>query len=497
MNPLRQLAGQTAIYGLGTIVPRLLNYLLLTPFYTRVFLTGEYGVITELYAYVAFLMVLLTYGMETAYFRYAERESDKEKVYSTSLVSLLTTTTAFIIFVLIFTQPIARWIRYPSNQEYIIYFAFIVAIDAFTAIPLARLRQQQKALRFAFIRIISVLVNIGLNVFFLYVCPRVFAHHPESVIRWIYSAEIGVGYAFISNLIASATTLLLLSPEIFRIRYRFDPGLLRQMVTYAFPLLIVGLAGMVNEVSDKILLKYLVVPPPGTEDPGQYAMRQVGIYGANFKMAVLMTLFIQMFRFAAEPFFFAQAKNENPQKIYADVMKYFVVFCLLIFLAVTLYIDIFQYFIGKDFREGLHIVPIILMANLLLGVFYNQSIWYKLNNLTRYGAYIAVMGAVITLVANLVMVPRIGYEGSAWGHFLCYISMVLVSYFFGQKFYPIPYDLKTIALYMSVALGLYVTSLFLPALSVYWKALAHTGLIIIFLAVVAVREKPPFIRRFI
>lgn len=475
---------------MGTIVPRVLNYLLLTPFYTRVFITGEYGVITELYAYVAFLMVLLTYGMETAFFRYAESEADKEKVYRTSLTSLLFTTLLFLMVAILFAQPIASLIKYPSHKEYILYFALIVGIDAFTAIPFARLRQQQQAARFTMIRIVNVLVNIGLNVFFLYMCPRILQHHPDSIVRVIYSPGVGVGYAFISNLIASGTTLLLLLPELIRFRIRFDPVLLRQLLAYALPLLVVGLAGMVNEVSDKILLKYLVVPPPGTPDPDTYAMGQVGIYGANFKLAVLMTLFIQMFRFAAEPFFFAQAKKENPQKIYADVMKYFVIFCLLIFLAVTLYMNLFQYLIGKDFREGLHIVPIILIANLLLGVFYNQSIWYKLTNLTRYGAYIALMGAVITVIVNVVLVPRIGYVGSALGHLACYSGMVIVSYFIGQKHYPVPYDIRTMAFYFILAMALFGISLLLPGLSLFIKTAVHTGLFLVFALLVLIREKP-------
>jgi O-antigen/teichoic acid export membrane protein len=262
------------------------------------------------------------------------------------------------------------------------------------------------------------------------------------------------------------------------------------LLAYALPLLIVGLAGMVNEVSDKILLKYLVVPPQGTLDPGAYAMGQVGIYGANFKLAVLMTLFIQMFRFAAEPFFFAQAKKENPQQIYADVMKYFVIFCLLIFLAVILYLDLFKYLIGKDFREGLHIVPIVLIANLLLGVFYNQSIWYKLTNLTRYGAYIAIMGAVITVIINVLLVPRLGYVGSALGHLACYTGMVLVSYFLGQKYYPVPYDLRTLGFYFFAAMALFGVSLLLPTSSLLLKTLMHTGLFLVFIFLVVVREKP-------
>ncbi len=481
---------------MGTIVPRLLNYLLLTPFYTRIFLKGEYGVITELYAYVAFLMVLLTYGMETAYFRYAEKEKDPEEVYTTSLISILFTTFLFLLAVMFFAQPIANLIRYPSNKEYIVYFAFIVALDAVTAIPFARLRKQQKAFRFAMIRIISVLVNIALNIFFLLVCPKILNAHPESAIRLIYSPGIGVGYAFISNLIGSAVTLLLLFPELFRIRLRLNYALLKQLLAYALPLLIVGLAGMVNEVSDKILLKYLVVPPPGTTDPAAYAMEQVGIYGANFKMAVLLTLFIQMFRYAAEPFFFAEAKKDNPQQVYADVMKYFVIFCLIIFLAVTLYMNVFQYFIGEDFRSGLSIVPIILMANLFLGVFYNQSVWYKLTNKTHYGAFIAIMGAIITVIANVILVPVIGYKGSAWGHFACYLGMIVVSHYLGQKYYPIPYHYIRIASYALFAVALFAVSIAFPVKELILRIALHTVYFIAFLALVLFRERKGLLRQF-
>ncbi|MCD4746845.1 MAG: oligosaccharide flippase family protein [Bacteroidales bacterium] len=485
MNPLKQLAGQTAVYGMGTIVPRMLNYLLLTPFYTRIFQLGQYGVVTELYAYVAFLMVLLTYGMETAFFRFAETEKNTARVYSTSLISLFTTSIFFIIVVLIFSQPIADLIQYSSNKEYVTYFALIVGIDAICAIPFARLRQQNKASRFAIIKIINVSVNIGFNFFFLWLCPILIANNPESFVNIIYSEDIGVGYAFISNLIATVITLILLIPDIYKIKLIIDRDLLKRMLKYAFPLLIVGLAGMINEVSDKVFLKYLL-PFPET------AMQQLGIYGANFKLAILMTLFIQMFRFAAEPFFFAQAKERNSKKVYADVMKYFVIFGLIIFLGVMLYIDIVKYFIGKEFREGLNIVPIVLLANLFLGIFFNLSIWYKLNNITRYGAYIALLGAFITVLLNVIFIPVIGYLGSALAHFACYFTMMVVSFFLGRKFFPINYNLKAIFGYFSLALTLYYISTLLHIESQTYHLLINTILMLIFLSIVFFIEKPNF-----
>ncbi|MBW6459971.1 MAG: oligosaccharide flippase family protein [Bacteroidales bacterium] len=493
MNPLKKLAGQTLVYGMGTIVPRLLNYFLLTPFYTRVFITGEYGVITELYAYVAFLLVLLTYGMETAFFRFAEKEPDTRKVFGTSVVSLFVTSSLFVLLVLLFNQPIADLIKYGDHKEYITWFAIIVALDAFTAIPFAYLRQRNKALRFSVIKIVNVLVNIGLNFFFLWLAPKMLANNPESWVRLIYDPTIGVGYAFIANLVASGITLLLLLPDLLRIRPSADTELLRRMLRYAFPLLIVGLAGMVNEVADKIIFKYLIIVPDGVPDPEAYAMGQLGIYGAAYKLSVLMTLFIQMFRYAAEPFFFAQVKEENAKKVYADVMKYFIIFGLFIFLGVTLFIDIVKYFIGPDYREGLFIVPIVLMANLLLGITFNLSIWYKLNDMTRYGAYIGLTGAAVTIIMNVLLVPKLSYLGAAIGHFSAYLVMVILSYIWGQKYYRIEYQLRRIGFYGLLAAGLFLVSYFMPFESKSISLAFNSLLFTIFLGIVVYKEKRDFV----
>jgi O-antigen/teichoic acid export membrane protein len=462
LNPLKKLAGQTAVYGMGTIVPRLLNYFLLTPFYTRIFMQGEYGVITELYAYMAFLLVLLTYGMETTFFRFAEKESDPKKVFSTSLFSLFITSSLFIVLVLLFAQPIATAIRYPDNKSYIILFSLIVAVDAFSAIPFVYLRQQNKPLRFSILRIVNVLVNVGLSFFFLWICPRVLHHNPDSWVGMVYDEKVGVGYAFISNLVASLVTFLMLMPEISKLRPRVDMPLLKRMLSYSFPLLIVGLAGMINEVSDKIIFKYLLIVPQGVEDADAYVMAQLGIYGASYKLAVLMTLFIQMFRFAAEPFFFSQAKEANAREVYADVMKYFTIFGLFIFLGVMFFLNVVKYFIGPDFWEGLYIVPLVLLANLLMGITFNLSMWYKLNDMTRFGAYIALIGATVTIVLNILLVPRYSYLGAAWGHFGTYFVMVIISYFWGQKFFRIEYPLRRIGFYFLFAIALFLISYFMP-----------------------------------
>jgi len=310
---------------MGTIVPRLLNYLLV-PIYTRLLFKEEYGVVTEMYAYIAFFFVLLMYGMETTFFRYAEREKKSHHVFNASLVSIFITSSLFFILVWIFIDPVSGLLKYTQHKEYVLMAAGIVAIDAFTAIQFAYLRQQKKPIRFSIIKIIAVGVNVGLNLYYIWFCDSVYKLDPESPWLLFYNPDYRVGYVFLSNLISSLLCIILLSPQLLKVRLKVNPGLLRKMYVYALPLLIVGITGMVNEVADKIIFKYLAPVPQGIADANKYIMGELGIYGANYKLAVLMTLFIQMFRYAAEPFFFAQAKEHNAKQIYADVMKYFVLF---------------------------------------------------------------------------------------------------------------------------------------------------------------------------
>ena len=481
LNPLKQLFAQTAVYGLGTVIPRLLNYLLLTPFFTRVFMLREYGVVTELYAYVVFLLVILTYGMETGFFRYAEKHPDANEVYSTSLISLFSTSGLFIVIIWILAEPIAGWIGYASNPEYILWIGIIVGLDSFMAIPFARLRQQKKAVKFAVIKIANVVVNISLNMVFLLIFPRMSdaGHH---IPGWLFDRGIGVGYVFISNLAASLFTLVLLSGEFIGIAMRFNTQLWKQMMVYSLPLLISGLAGTVNEALDRVLLKHLV-----SKDLNP--LEQLGIYGANYKIAVMLQLFIQMFRFAAEPFYFARAKDKNAKELYAVIMKYFVIICLVIFLMVTLYIDVFKHFIGEKFHAGLHIVPVVLFAIFFLGIFFNLSLWYKLNNLTKYGALITLTGAVITFLINWFFIPRFGYTASAWAHFFCYLTMVIISYFLGRKYYRIDYDIKRIIFYSLLAVIIYKTSTFVHPEPVKFKILLNTGLLFLFFTGVVIMER--------
>ena len=487
MNPIKQLFGQTAVYGLGTVVPRLLNYVLLTPFFTRVFELGEYGVVTELYAYVVFLMIVLTYGMETGFFRYAKIQKDDKEVFSTSLLSLLVTSALFILFMGLFSDNIANVIGYGEHPEYIRWIGIIVGIDAFISIPFARLRWQNKATKFAAIKIASVVLNIGLNFCFLYFIPEKAAKGPlPGWIENIYNPDLGVGYVFISNAASSLFSLILLTGTILTIKLRFNILLWRKILTYSLPLLIAGLAGTINEALDRILLKHLLSDPDS-------ALEQLGIYGANYKIAVLMTLFIQMFRYASEPFFFNQADKKNSKHIFSEVMKYFIIAGLGIFLAVMLYIDVFKYFIGSAFHEGLHIVPIVLVANLLLGVFYNLSIWYKLNNLTRYGAMIAIFGATITFTINWLFIPNYGYLASAWAHVACYGSMVIISWLLGQKFFKISYPLKSIGLYVLIAIVIYIGSRYTGRLEFIPRLVVNTLILAGFSIIVVLKERKNFI----
>lgn len=447
MNPIKQLFGQTAVYGMGIVLPRLLNYLLLTPFYTRVFATGEYGIITELYAYVVFLLVALTYGMETGFFRFASNNPGQQRsIYTSILVSVFTTSSLFLLLVFTFLQPISSTLGYPSNPQYIRWLALIVSLDAFTAIPFARIRLLNKPLKYALIRIAEVMVNIGLNWFFLFYCAR------NSDAEWVmkvYNPNIGVGYVLISNLTASILKLLLLSSEIVAaLKGYFNWKLLKTILQYSYPLLIAGMAGTVNEALDRVLLKHLI-------DEAQGPMAQLGIYGANYKIAVLMTLYVQMFKYAAEPFFFTKSKQKDAKELYADVLMFFIIPGLLIFLVVMLYINYFKLFIGVDFREGVGIVPVILMANLVMGVFFNLSIWYKLTNKTMIGAILVTIGASITILVNVLFIPKYGYYASAWGHLICYTVMVVLSFLLSRKHYKIPYNFKRIIFYIVIIVGFY------------------------------------------
>jgi len=431
LNPLKKLVGQTAIYGLSSVIGRLLNYLLV-PLYTRYFLPAEYGVVTEIYAYVAFLVIILTYGLETAFFRFSKKDNDVKIVYSTALISLIVSSLVFVMLMFASSSLIANWMGYAGHTEYIEWFAIIIALDAISSISFAKLRAQNKAIRFASIRLVNIFINISLNIYFI-----------------VYQ-EFGIEYIFIANLISSVITIFLLLPEMLTSVWKFDKILWKKMMIYALPLLIAGLAGMTNETIDRVLLKHLL-PNPAT------AATELGLYGAFYKLSIIMILVIQTFRFAAEPFFFAQEKEGNGKKIYADVMKYFTIIMAIIFLGVTIFYDFIKGFLGSEYHDerGFLVVSILLLANLFLGIYYNLSIWYKLTEKTKYGAYLSIFGAIITLALNFILIPIIGFVGSAWATLVCYFSMTVASYYLGKKHFLVPYNIKRIGVYLFSMLGIY------------------------------------------
>lgn len=480
MNPLKKLLGQTAIYGLSSIVGRLLNYLLV-PLYTRYFTTSEYGDVTLLYAYAAFLLIILSYGIETAFFRFSQREPNKRVVYSTALISLLISSSLFVGFIYFNAQSIANTLSFGQHPEYIQYFAFIIGLDTLSSISFAKLRELNQATRFALIRLLNIFINIGLNLFFIIYCPFAIKNNLPTAefIQSIYSPSIGIGYIFIANLVSSVVTILMLVPEMSKSLWRFDKALWRKMMVYALPLMVAGLAGITNETIDRILLQYLL--------PADISASEIGLYSAFYKLSIIMTLFVQTFRFAAEPFFFSQERERNAKQVYAQVMKYFSIVTAFIFLSVMIYYDLVKQFIGTSFHDerGATIVPILLLANLFLGLYYNLSVWYKLTEKTSYGAYMSLFGAAITIVLNLVLIPYFGFVGSAWATLCCYFLMALCSYFLGQKYYPIPYPLGRIAMYFGLVLGFYFLSAYLSL-----GMAINTFFLIVYIVVVYVLEKP-------
>lgn len=478
-NPIKKLARETAVYGLGTMVPRFLNYLLVPLYTIYVFNKAEYGQVSLLYSYVAIMLVLLTYGMETAFFRYANKSKDVKKVFNTATTSVLITSLFFLLIVFVFSVDISRLIQYPSNNEYVLIISLIIAIDAITALPFAYLRYQNKAVKFSAIRIISVVITISLNLIFLVVIPNYYGENFKDLP--IYRSTSLVAFVFIANLIGSLSTLIMLSSEFRNFKFRIDAVLLKKMLKYGLPILIISLSFMITEVADKILLKYLL--PDKAE-----ADSQIGIYAACYKLAIIMMLFIQMFRYAAEPFFFSEADKKNAKETYSRVMTLFVAFTWFIFLLVMLYINLFKHFIGEAFWPGLSIIPIILASKLFLGIFYNLSVWYKLTNKTFFGAIVAIIGGLITIVLNVIFIPIYGYLGSAWVNFASYFVIMIVSYFWGRKIYRINYEISKILLYTFVALIIYAISMYSFGFPPYTHYAFVTFLLIIYVLFIFIIE---------
>ncbi len=486
MAGLSSLAKDTAIYGLSSIVGRFLNYLLV-PLYTATLSAagGGYGVITNVYAYTALLLVILTYGMETTFFRFANKEGeDPQRVYSTALLSVGATSLAFAVLVVAFVGPISAAMGYADHPSYVWVMAVTVALDAFQCIPFAYLRYKKRPVKFAALKLANILMSIALNLVFFLALPAWYeSTGGEGLVGRIYSPEVGVGYAFYVNLFCSAALMLLLVKELTGFRYVFDRALLRRMLTYAWPILVLGIAGILNQTADKILFPYVY--------RGADAHAQLGIYGAASKIAMIMAMITQAFRYAYEPFVFGKAKDRDNRETYAKAMKYFVIFTLLAFLAVVGYMDILRHLIGRDYWEGLGVVPIVMAAEIMMGVYFNLSFWYKLIDKTIWGAWFSGAGCLVLILVNVLLVPRYGYMACAWGGFAGYGTAMLLSYFVGQKHYPINYPVKDIMLYVAVAAVLFLVMHYSNRLLPAWGAVgANTVLLALFAALIVKRDFP-------
>ena len=489
MANLKSLAKDTAIYGLSSIVARFINYLLV-PIQTARFAAsgGEYGVITNVYAYVSILIILLTFGMETTFFRFMNREGERpERVYSTTLWMLAFTSLASIVVVLALLQPIASAIGYADHPEYVGVMYTTVAIDAFMAIPFAFLRYQHRPVKFAMLKIINILLNILLNVLYLIVLPTL-KLNPFGIYDEQFSLD--VAFVFYINLVCTLCTLLMLWKELRGFGFGFDRAACRRMISYTWPLLVMGVAGQLNQAASQILFPYFY---DGSVDE---ARAQLGIYGACIKIAMIMVMITQAFRFAYEPFVFGKSKDKDSRETYAQAMKYYIVFTLLAFLCVMGYIDVLKFIIGESYWEGLRVVPIVMAAEIMFGVFFNLSFWYKLTDRTIWGAYFSGIGAVVLIVVDVLFIPRFSYMACAWAGFAAYATSMLLSYFIGQHYYPIRYPLKDIALYVGLSVvGFAVMALLHDALPLWASLLLNTVIILLFAAVVVKRDLSAHFKR--
>lgn len=450
MAGIKSLLKDTAVYGLSSIVGRFLNWMLV-PLYTICFPVAEYGVVTFVYSVVALAMVVLTYGMETGFFRFANHDQWKDpmEVYSTALLSLITSSSVFVVAVLAFLRPVTHWMECDGHPAYVVIMAVCVALDAVMTIPYSYLRYSGRPFRFAALRLVNIGLNIGLNLFFILLCPWLMKTHPATV-SWFYEPSFGIGYIFLANLIASAVNMVMMLPELRGFPWRFNSVLWRQMMRYSLPLLVLGVAGIMNQTIDKILYPSLV------SDPSQ-AMYGLGIYGANYKIAVVLLVFLQAFRFAYEPFIFSRdrGRGDNRLQAYRDAMKYFIIFALFIYLGVMYYLDILRYFISPRYFSGLRVVPIVMLGELFFGIFFNLSVWYKLTDRTIYGAWFSLLGLAVTVSLNIILVPRIAYMGCAIAALSSYGVMMVASYVIGNRKYPVGYPMWRIGFYFAVAAFLY------------------------------------------
>ncbi|MFC0775874.1 lipopolysaccharide biosynthesis protein [Terrimonas alba] len=452
MSGIKKLAGQTLWYGVPTIARRFLGYIMnltLPLIFAQPATTAD---LTQIYAIIPFLNVLFTYGLETAYFRFS-RDEEQKNLYSTLSLSLLGSTLFFTALLFIFKDSIAGWANLDEHSEYVNWMAAIIFFDAISTLAFARLRQENRPKRYAFATLAGVLLNILVVVLFLAIIPKYVQNNPHSFLGTFYDKNIGIGYYLLGNLAGSILTFLILRKEFSQIQFRFDGSLWKKVMEYAYPLVIVGMGGMVNDMLSRLIYQHVV------DLPEEQAKHELGIFGNIYRLAVLITIMIQAFRMAAEPFFFSQSKDENAPRTYARIMKFFVIACCCMFLFISLYIDVFAWFfeaIDKPaWVEGLNVVPLLALGNVFLGIYYNLSIWYKLTNKNMTGAVITFGGAAITIVLNILLIPRYHYLGAAIATFCCYLFMMITSYLLGQKYYPVPYARKKLISYLVLTVIIY------------------------------------------
>ena len=480
MNPIRQLASQTAIYGLSSIAARFINFFFV-PIYTRVLSPGNYGLASELLAYIALLQVVLTFGLETGFFRFANKEKEKAgMLFSTASSWLLASSVVFIVLVFLLSGAISRSMGH--SAVYLKFVAMILAIDCFTAIYFARLRYENKPWLFAIFKTIKILSEVGFNLLLFFLLPGWLMKHPDSILLDFIPSRPDYGYILLAILLSGIVSLVLFIPSIIRTRLRFSAVLWKKLMLYSLPLMIAGLPGIANDYIDRILFRYFF---PDTTP----WLDQLGIYSAVIKLAVFITLFVQMFRYAAEPFFFSSSQQQNIQKTYADVMKYFVAFCMFLFLGIVFYADLFALILGKDYRTGMDVLPVILLANILLGISFNLSMWYKLSEQTRFAVYITLSGLAATVFIDVVFMPVYGYYAAASSHLVSYAVMIAISYRLSLRHYPIPYDLKAIFIYFAAGLGLFGISLLTRDTAAWIRFPVNTLLLAVYVAFVLRKEK--------
>lgn len=489
MGSIKKLAGQTLWYGASSIGARFLNYLL-TPLITYLLHNPEgvkdYGDYSLLYAWIAVANIVFTYGFETGYFRFYNKDgTDRKAIFQTTFGSILLSTAGLVLLLILFRNPITGFLEIGDHSEYIVWAALLIGLDALSAIPFAKLRQEERPRKYAFIKLSGIVINILFVLFFLVYLPNLYETDPNGFLSGWYNKKNAVGFLILANLFQNFIVFSLLFKEWQPFRFKIDTKLWRRIFIYSSPMILIGVAGMINEVMDRQMLS-LFLPMDNAD-----AKRVVGIYAANYKLAILITLFIQAFKLAAEPFFFNQSRDKNATATYARVMTWFVITMGLAFLFTALYIDVWKYFIGNSYRVGLGIVPILLGANICLGMYYNLSIWYKLTDKMMTGVYITIIGAVVTLAGNYLFIPVYGMYASAWATFFCYFVMVVLAYLLGQKHYPIPYQVGKIAAYMGIMLVFYFIHLMIKMLtpSLWIVFGSATLLILLFIAVALIWEK--------